>query len=207
MQTFRRAFLLATAGIVAISAVITVRAQALETTLPAFEVASVKMNKSGESQMSMNILPEGRFTAINMPLKQSIAIAYGMPQPLQLFRVVRGPRWIESDRFDIIVKAPPDTDSDVKGVPRQLTLRLRTLMADRFKLVVHDETRQLPIYALVLARQDRQLGPRLRPTNVDCEALNVARKAVVVVHHPCKENGRSAGDLRERTVSSLGRTA
>jgi hypothetical protein len=52
---------------------------------------------------------------------------------------------------------------------------MRGLLADRFKLAVHHETRDLPVYALVLARSDGRLGPQLRATTVDCAALAAAR--------------------------------
>jgi uncharacterized protein (TIGR03435 family) len=54
---------------------------------------------------------------------------------------------------------------------------LRTLLADRFKLVIRNETREMPIYALILARADRRLGTQLRASNVDCAALFTAARA------------------------------
>jgi len=54
-------------------------------------------------------------------------------------------------------------------------MMLRTLLADRFKLVMHKETKELPIFELVLARQDGKLGPQLRPAAVDCATLAAAR--------------------------------
>ena len=52
---------------------------------------------------------------------------------------------------------------------------LRALLADRFKLAAHNESRELPIYALVKARSDGKLGPELRPSAVDCAAIAAAR--------------------------------
>ena len=68
--------------------------------------------------------------------------------------MVGGPSWLTSDRFDIVAKAPDNAS------PEQMPLMLRALLADRFKLVVHTESRELPIYALVLARGDGKLGKR-----------------------------------------------
>ena len=55
-------------------------------------------------------------------------------------------------------------------------MMLRTLLADRFKLVMHKETKELPIFELVLARQDGKLGPQLRPAAVDCAAREAAAR-------------------------------
>ena len=79
---------------------------------------------------------------------------------LQEYQIVGGPNWINDDRFDVNAKAAGDTP------PLQILAMSQTLLADRFKLVVHRETRQLPIYALVIARSDRRLGPRLQPAAV-----------------------------------------
>jgi bla regulator protein blaR1 len=165
---------------VAISAVLT--APRLEAQLQApvasglaFEVASVKPNKSGDQRQSIQTPPGGRFIATNLPLRNLIAFAYRI-EPGTAFRLVGGPDWIRSERFDIIAKAdgnlPPFTPS---GPPEPLLVMVRTLLAERFKLAVHHETRDLPIYALVVARTDGKLGPKLRPAAVDCEAAMRAR--------------------------------
>ena len=129
----------------------------------AFEVASVKQNTSGSGQRSAGFQPGGRFRASNMTLRGLIAAAYGAPQPLPLYRVVGGPGWIDSDRFDVDARATTDF-ADLPGQPgwsaggQQM---LKTLLARRFRLVVRQETRELPSYALVKARSDGRLGPQL----------------------------------------------
>ena len=132
---------------------------------PAFEVASVKVNTSGENRALFGNAPGGRFNATNVPLRSLIAAAYGSPQPLPNFRIIGGPSWIDSDRFDIVAKA---ADNSQPGAPDNVFMMLRTLLIDRFKLVAHRETRELTLYELVLARSDKKLGPQLRPTVVDC---------------------------------------
>ena len=124
---------------------------------PTFEVASVKRNNSGDGSTTRRMQPGGT-TFVNVPLRQLIITAYGV----QSFQVIGGPSWITSDRFDVTAKAegaPP---------PEQMNLMLRSLLADRFKLVVRHEKRDLPIYTLVKARDDGQLGPALKPAAVDC---------------------------------------
>jgi len=128
---------------------------------PAFEVASVKPNKSGDRRIMLGMQPGGRFTATNVPLRMLIRNAYR----LQDFQLVGGPGWITSDHFDIVAKAEGDVPQD------QVQLMMRALLAERFKLVVHNDTRELPMYALVLARPDGKPGPKLRPAATDCEAL------------------------------------
>ena len=132
---------------------------------PAFEVASVKPNKSGTSFVNIGTLPGGRFNATNIAPLMLIRQAF----QLQLSQIIGAPGWIESERFDIVAKAPADF------VATQMPSLLRSLLADRFKLVAHNEMRELQIYALVKARADGKLGPQLKPATVDCAAMIAAR--------------------------------
>ena len=79
---------------------------------PAFEVASVKPNKSGDGDSRLGIQPGGRFIATNVSLRMLIRSAY----QLQEFQIVGGPGWIDSERFDIMAKAegdfPPPVPAD-----------------------------------------------------------------------------------------------
>jgi len=130
---------------------------------PAFDVASVKQNTSGSGQRSVGFQPGGRFTARNMTLRGLIAAAHGTPQPLPLYRIVGGPGWIDSDRFDIDARAAADL-TDLPGRPGWSSdgqQMLKALLVDRFRLVSHQEMRELPAYALVKARSDGTFGPQL----------------------------------------------
>jgi uncharacterized protein (TIGR03435 family) len=128
---------------------------------PVFEVASVKPTKVSGSAYTF-VRPGGRFTATNFPLKGLITRAYR----LQGNQVEGGPSWVSSDGFDIEAKAegnPP---------PEQVLLMVRALLAERFKLKLRTETRQLPVYALELARSDGKLGSGLRPASpADCVSV------------------------------------
>jgi uncharacterized protein (TIGR03435 family) len=144
------------AGIVSLHA----QGPAPQAAAPAFEVASIKRNNSGDGAMTRGMQPGGRVTFVNMPVRQMIIAAY----QLQPFQVIGGPAWLTADRFDVIAKAPD-------GAPPQDTnAMLRSLLADRFKLRVHTETREMPVYSLVKARADGQLGDKLKPAAVDCSA-------------------------------------
>jgi uncharacterized protein (TIGR03435 family) len=132
---------------------------------PAFDVASVKPNKSGSGGVNVGNLPGGRFTATNVPVAFLLRQAFQV-QPSQ---IIGAPKWADSDRFDIVAKAPDGTP------PGQMPPMIRTLLLDRFKLVFHNETRELPIFALLPARSDGSLGPQLKPAGIDCAALFAAR--------------------------------
>jgi len=133
-----------------------------------FDVASVKANKSGPNMMSMRTLPTS-FNVTNMPLRMLIVQAYRVSG----YQLVGGPGWLDSERFDIAAKAPEGSRPD------QTPLMLRGLLAERFKLKIHGETRDAPIYALVLARSDGKLGPKLAKTTDDCQKIQEERAAAV----------------------------
>lgn len=93
-------------------------------------------------------------------------------QPSIPFKFVGGPAKILSARFDITAKAP-------EGATRsQSELMLRTLLAERFALRIHSETRQTPVYAITVAREGR-LGPNMRPSKYDCVALFTAGQTML----------------------------
>lgn len=140
---------------------------------PKFEVASVRPNTSGDNRMSSKPLPGGRYEAINIPPRLMIMNSYGL-QPQQL---VGAPAWISSERFDIVAKADGELGPPVsRDGPSRLQLMIRSLLEERFKLKVHREPKEVPIYTLVLARSDGKLGPELKPSTTDCEALAAARR-------------------------------
>jgi uncharacterized protein (TIGR03435 family) len=87
-----------------------------------------------------------------------------MAYRLQDFQIIGAPTWIDQDRFDIVGKAPA-------GEALNIQPRMQSLLADRFQLKAHEEMREAPIYALVVANQNRKLGPKLTPSSVDCAAL------------------------------------
>jgi uncharacterized protein (TIGR03435 family) len=136
---------------------------------PKFEVASVRENTSGDNKMYMQRLPGGRINAVNMPLGILLRDAYR----LQDFQIVGAPDWIFSARYDITAKAEGEIPSPMPGdAPfNPVHFMMRSLLEERFKLAVHREARELPIYALVLARKDGKLGPELKVSTADCVAF------------------------------------
>jgi uncharacterized protein (TIGR03435 family) len=169
-QTYSRMFLLAIAGMLMVGVASALRAQtpATDPKLPAFEVASVKpANRELLLQRGLGcgFLGE-RFRAFG-PITWLITCAYGIPAARAQQQIVGGPEWLGADLFEINANSAPE------NVPRSQSeglVMLRTLLADRFKLAVHRETKEVPMYALVIARRDGRLGPKLRPTAGDCAA-------------------------------------
>jgi uncharacterized protein (TIGR03435 family) len=124
---------------------------------PSFDVASIKQNKSLAGGGTMGPRPGGRIVARNVSLRALVGFAYN----LRGYQFDGGPNWITTDRFDI--------DAMAEGNPPLDKMRemLRTLLEDRFQLVVHRETRQVDGFMLVRTRPDR-LGPNLRVSTLDC---------------------------------------
>jgi uncharacterized protein (TIGR03435 family) len=161
--------------------------------LPSFEVVSVKRNRSGAEGQSMRLQPGGRATITNSTLRPVIQLAYRLlPQQL-----VGGPSWLDSDRFDIVAQAQGNLLPSLPGgPPGQAELLLQRLLAERFALVVHADVRELPIYALTVARADRRLGPRMSPAKADCLALMSAYGRGEAPMPPRTECGVSGGPPR-----------
>ena len=115
-----------------------------------FDVASIKPNRETDNRFMLRNLPGGSFTAAGVTLKMLIMNAYGV----QAFQISGGPGWIGTDRWDIQAKA-----EGVDGrVPReQFEQMLRALLEDRFQLKVRRESKEMPVYALVMAKN----GPKL----------------------------------------------
>lgn len=160
----RRDAFIGTALFVAISLTTPTLAQTTATTPAtaapaAFEVSTVKLNKSGTGSSGSNF-DNGRFTATNIQLKNLMEYsAYGIPQP----RILGGPKWLDSERFDIEAKMESAAAEGLKALSRdqrraEIQVMFQQLLADRFKLAVHWETRELPVYALVAAK----IGPILQ---------------------------------------------
>jgi len=141
----------------------------------AFEVASIKLNNSGDNRVGLGAAPNSdRFNATNVTLRLLIRQAY----QIQDFQMDGGPKWLDTERYDIVAKAPAPILTLVQGrppagpgAPGPLQFMLRALLADRFKLAVHNETKEQSVYALVKARSDGKLGSRLTPSTTDCAAL------------------------------------
>jgi len=126
---------------------------------PAFDVASVKRNTTGAGgPANTQVLPNG-INFVNLPLRAIIQIAFQVQQPQ---RVVDGPTWLESDRFDIVARTAAAVPSgDLRGL-------LQALLAERFKLVTRQAMRPLSAYVLLPADDSKRERPGLKPFTGEC---------------------------------------
>lgn len=135
-----------------------------------FEVASVRQNRDGGSVAGLRRFPGGRFEATNIQLDALISFAY----QLQPYELVGGPSWLTGDRWNITAKLPGDPPAALPGTIDANAIAMQLLLADRFKLLVRRETRDTDVYQLVRATRDGQPGKGLRPSTVDCLAIQRA---------------------------------
>jgi uncharacterized protein (TIGR03435 family) len=136
-----------------------------------FDIASVKRDTAEPSQQTVysNIplgprdvfVPTGGlFSATNMPLIQYIIFAYKLTPPRTDAVIAQLPKWANTDRYDIQARTIGNPSKD------QFRLMMQALLADRFKLAIHYEARQMPVFALVLNKPGK-LGPKLQPHSGD----------------------------------------
>lgn len=141
--------LLAIAGI---ASLLTVMNAPRATAQPAqaFDAASIKPNDTGvRTGYSISTEGAGRFTARNMSLRLLIQLAWG----LQESQLAGGPKWLDQDRYDIsATSGSPGKISD-----KALEPLLQALLVDRFKLKIHRETKELPVYSLVVRPSGQKL--------------------------------------------------
>jgi uncharacterized protein (TIGR03435 family) len=134
-----------------------------------FEVASVKPNLSvGQGVMGVEFLPGGRVSATRAPLALLIAAAYDVP----VNDIDKGLTLLAAGRFDVEARAGagalrPEASENARH--RQLQVMLQSLLRERFKLAMHTETKDMPLYTLVIAKN----GPRLKPSppNRECPTV------------------------------------
>jgi uncharacterized protein (TIGR03435 family) len=146
-----------------------------------FDVASIKpapTNSAGGERL--RFLPGGRFVAENTPLCMLITAAYNLPP--QSPRISGGPNWIRFERFDVEAKAdqaaaPPGQARKLRDT--ELRLMLQSLLAERFKLKLLRETREMPVYVLVVQRG----GPKLQRSKIKTEEDCVEDVAAGVACH------------------------
>jgi len=172
-------------------------------TLPAqleFEVAVVKKNVSGNPGASFGSQPGGRIVVVNNTLRNIIRNTWN----LQPFQIVGGPDWLDVDRWDITAKGAEGITA-----PQQLMLMMRALLADRFKLMTHNEARETPVFALVLARPDGKFGPKFRKSEADCaEVYAASERGTPPPPRPAGQsqcgNTNSSGTATSRTIRASG---
>jgi uncharacterized protein (TIGR03435 family) len=160
-----------TLGVVAsvsLCAVFAAPLMAQPTQQPAFDVASVKPGRSsGQSASNFPLGPGdaytpngGYFSATNLPLITYVAFAYKLMGNQVQILLDHSPGWVTTEPFDIQARVEGNPGKD------QMRLLMRSLLADRFKLSIHEEARQVSVAALVVAKEGK-LGPQIRPHPAD----------------------------------------
>ncbi|MGD0368609.1 MAG: M56 and DUF3738 domain-containing protein [Acidobacteriaceae bacterium] len=121
--------------------------------VPEFAVASIKPDKSGTNMFRIMFGPDG-FTATNVPLKHLIREAFSVNDD----QIAGEPAWVSSTSFDVDAKVDSADVPAMKNLTfDQRRQMIRSLLADRFALKTHEETKELPVYMLVIAKG----GPKL----------------------------------------------
>ncbi len=117
---------------------------------PAFDIADVHLSvHAANPNMQGGVLRAGRYEVRQATMVDLIRTAYGVDAD----KVLGGPSWLESDRFDVIAKAPPSATQDT------VKLMLQALLADRFKLVVHMDSKPMPAFVLGVSNGKPKLKP------------------------------------------------
>ncbi len=128
--------------------------QTAEAKLPAYDVVSVKVNKSGSGNVDTTT-KLATYSATNVSLKDLLLHAYATREDL----IFGGPKWVNSARFDVEAKiVDPDLEVLRNLTPEQNRALLRPMLANRFQLKVHPEIKVLPVYEMVLAKS----GPKFK---------------------------------------------
>jgi len=161
-----------------------------QTAAPKFEVESVKRNQSGERRMGMETLPGGKVVLKNLPLHVIIGFAYDLP--FQSPRLSGGPDWIRSENYDIEAVPPSGLiPSTATMHERDAIVRtmLQALLAERFKLVIQRETKDLPIYAVTVGKR----GVKLTKAEIAEKDCLDAKGAETKVHCHAFHGGQGRG--------------
>jgi uncharacterized protein (TIGR03435 family) len=123
-----------------------------------YEVVSIKRNTSIDAGGGLRTLPDGTLVMVNQPLRSILSGA--APRPVR--EIVGAPDWVMTERYDVTAKPPAGSTREQREEMR------RTLFRQRMKLVAHVEDQERDTFALVLARSDGRLGPKMKRSTLDC---------------------------------------
>src|SRR5688572_24876213 len=150
---------------------------------PAFDVVSIRKHVPAASapggfpfSSTQVQRPDGGFIMTNVPVTSLIVRLYPENRPAD---VVGLPDWARSERYDVSA-----TSTLTQATPEDRVVMMRTMLADRFKLLAHVEKREQPVYHLMLSRTDGKLGDGLVPIETDCAPQIAAMRAAAQVTPP-----------------------
>jgi uncharacterized protein (TIGR03435 family) len=154
-----------------------------------FEVVSIKpFDQSGSVPVRVMTTPN-RFELVGSTLRLMLPQVLGIPAN----RIVGLPDWIEGARYAIAAKAPDNASSAA------MSTMIRNMLKDRFNLVMHSETRELPVYTLVFARNDERFGPALKASSAACQATVAERRGDVA--QAAAQEATQRGSVAPSTVA------
>ena len=153
---------------------------------PTFDVVSIKRVTEIRNRHTIGEEPGGRFVISGVAISAVIHEAY----PSDTSDLRGAPDWVGADFYDVTAQAGREVSKEQMGA------MLRAMLADKFKLAVHYEMQQGPVYALVLARADGRLGPNIKQNDLDCDAIQAARRAGSKESFPATSNGVPACGTR-----------
>lgn len=133
---------------------------------PSFEVATIKPAQNNGQGFSRP--PRNVFRLINVTARDIVRSAYGLPPGPATLRVLAGPGWIDTNHYNVEGKVPDELFAEMQKTPtqqqrNQMLLMAQSMLADRFKLKVHFEQREMPIYELAAAKGGPKLTPAKEP--------------------------------------------
>jgi uncharacterized protein (TIGR03435 family) len=160
----------------------------------AFEVASIKLNKSMSQDMSLNPTPGGGLEMVNGTVGTLVKFAYD----LRDYQLSGAPPWLDTDRYDLIAKAPAGAKVSSSATPwitagsDPVRVRLQALLVERFHLAIHRETKEMSVYALTQEKGGAKLQPwkegdlpgpsmRLDYTKLTCRKYTMQRFAAAIL--------------------------
>jgi uncharacterized protein (TIGR03435 family) len=143
---------------------------------PAFDVVSVKLDPNPLALLGIRPVVGNRFSAV-VTVNILIAVAYGEGSALLDSQIAGAPSWATTDRYEINATFDGPITAVPGGPPERLMSMVKTMLAERFKLRIHKETRQMPVYDLVLANADGRVGPRLTQPPGTCVRVSGALPA------------------------------
>jgi uncharacterized protein (TIGR03435 family) len=181
-----------------------------------FEVASIKRSNAKQRQPSLNILPGGRLNVTSTPLRRLMMFAYDV-SPNQ---ISGASGWMDSERYDVIAQPPEGVISGAIGrqaqftkakgkssswtqlppnneAARQIREMVQALLAERFQLRVHRQTKELPVYALIVAKNGPKLTEAKNPNSLRLSSEGKGRMAF---------QGVPMSFLATQLTSMIGRT-
>jgi uncharacterized protein (TIGR03435 family) len=163
---------------------------------PAFEVASIKPGDPSDSQVRIRMRQGGRFTTNNASLQMLIGFAYDVRN----YQISGGPNWMDSAKFNVEAKAGSALPIPVGPGSGPMQLMVQSLLADRFKLKVHKETREEQVYELVEDKRGSKLKEAAALAEDSPQGLQMGRGQMIGMAAPMALLARQLSQLLGRTV-------